>query len=134
MEGIKQRNDGILKNTLFLVKECFLFDKRIIVFITITIFTGIILPLMGIYLPKIAVDLIVSKADVMQIVKVLGSVVAAMLFLQGVHGYLTSRSYFHQAEFRNNFFSVYKMQVFLCRKRRICKDLQESGKFSTKRG
>lgn len=104
MEGIKQRNDGILKNTLFLIKESFLFDKRIIVFITITIFTGIILPLMGIYLPKIAVDLIVSKADVMQIVKVLGSVVAAMLFLQGVHGYLTSRSYFHQAEFRNTYF------------------------------
>ena len=70
MEGIKQRNDGILKNTLFLVQDSFLFDKRIIVFITITIFTGIILPLMGIYLPKIAVDLIVSKADVMQIVKI----------------------------------------------------------------
>ncbi len=104
MEDIKQKNDGIFKNACFLARESWKWDKRILVFLTITVFTGIALPLLEIYLPKIAVDLLLGKADVAKVLLVLGSMVGALLLLQGLHGYLSKRAYYHHNECRNSFF------------------------------
>lgn len=104
MEEIRQRNDNIVKNAWFLAKESWKWDKRILLFLGITIMTGTLLPLFGIYLPKAAVDLLVQKAQPMRVFGILGSMVGCLLILQGLHGYLTKRAYFHHNEFRNTCF------------------------------
>lgn len=104
MEEIRQRNDNIIQNAWFLAKESWKWDKRIIIFLAVTILTGTALPLFGIYLPKIALDLLLQKAGTMRILQVLGSMVGGLLLLQGLHGYLSKRAYFHHNECRNTYF------------------------------
>ncbi len=104
MEEIKQRNDSIFGNACFLAKESWKWDKRILIFLTITVFTGIAIPLLGIYLPKLAVDLLVQKAQTIRVLQVIGTMVGALLLLQGLHGYLSKRAYFHHNECRNSYF------------------------------
>lgn len=104
MEEIRQRNDNIIQNAWFLAKESWKWDKRILLFLGITILTGIALPLFGIYLPKTAVDLLLSGAAPVRVLLVLGSMVGCLLVLQGLHGYLSKRAYYHHNECRNTFF------------------------------
>lgn len=104
MEEIRQRNDNIVQNAWFLAKESWRWDKRILLFLGVTVLTGILLPLFGIYLPKVAVDLLVQRAEPMRVLEILGSMVGCLLVLQGLHGYLSKRVYFHHNECRNTFF------------------------------
>ncbi|MCH5334003.1 MAG: ABC transporter ATP-binding protein [Agathobacter sp.] len=104
MEEIRQRNDSIVSNAWFLAKESWRWDKRILLFLAVTTLTGIALPLFGIYLPKVAVDLLLQKAETARVLQVLGSMVGGVLILQGLHGYLSKRAYFHHNECRNTFF------------------------------
>lgn len=104
MEEIRQRSDNVVQNAWFLAKESWKWDKRILLFLGITVLTGTLLPLFGIYLPKVAVDLLVQRAETMRILGVLGSMVGCLLVLQGLHGYLSKRAYFHHNECRNTFF------------------------------
>ncbi|MCI8308302.1 MAG: ABC transporter ATP-binding protein [Lachnospiraceae bacterium] len=104
MDKIKQRNAGIIKNACFLVKESLRFDKRILAFIIITVITGTMIPVLGIYMPKAALDLLVNKAQTARILSSLGIMTAGLLFLQGMNGYLSSRAYYHHNELRNSYF------------------------------
>lgn len=104
MEEIRQRNDSIVQNAWFLAKESWKWDKRILIFLAVTTLTGTALPLFGIYLPKVAVDLLLQKAKPMRVLRVLGSMVGCLLILQGIHGYLSKRAYYHHNECRNTFF------------------------------
>lgn len=78
-----------------MAKESWKWDKRILLFLAITTLTGIALPLFGIYLPKVAIDLLLSKAEPMRVLRVLGSMVGCLLILQRLHGYLSKRAYYH---------------------------------------
>ena len=51
MEEIRQRNDTIAQNAVFLAKESWKWDRRILLFLGITVVTGTLLPLFGIYQP-----------------------------------------------------------------------------------
>lgn len=104
MEEIRQRDDNIVQNAWFLAKESWRWDKRILLFLAITTLTGIALPLFGIYLPKVAVDLLLERAETVRVLQVLGSMVGGVLILQGLHGYLSKRAYFHHNECRNTYF------------------------------
>lgn len=104
MEEIRQRDDNIVQNAWFLAKESWRWDKRILLFLAITTLTGIALPLFGIYLPKVAVDLLLQRAETVRVLQVLGSMVGGVLILQGLHGYLSKRAYFHHNECRNTYF------------------------------
>ncbi len=104
MDEIRQRNDNMVQNAWYLAKESWNWDKRILLFLGITTLTGIALPVFGIYLPKVAVDLLLQRADAMRVLQVLGSMVGCMLILQGVHGDLSKRAYLHHNGCRNTFF------------------------------
>lgn len=104
MDEIRQRNDNIVQNAWYLAKESWGWDKRILLFLGITTLTGIALPLFGIYLPKVAVDLLLQRADAMQVLRVLGGMVGCLLILQGIHGDLSKRAYLHHNGCRNTFF------------------------------
>lgn len=104
MEDIRQRNDNIIQNAWFLAKESWKWDKRILLFLAVTTLTGIALPLFGLYLPKVAVDLLIMRAEPARVLRVLGSMVGCLLILQGLHGYLSKRAYYHHNECRNTFF------------------------------
>lgn len=104
MEKIRQRNDSIMQNAWFLAKESWRWDKRILLFLGFSSLTGIALPLFGIYLSKVAVDLLLQGAETMQVLQVLGGMVGCLLILQGIHGYLSKRAYYHHNECRNTFF------------------------------
>lgn len=104
MDEVRQRDDRIVQNAWFLAKESWRWDKRILVFLGITTVTGTALPLFGIYLPKVAVDLLLQRAQAAQVLRVLGGLVGCLLILQGIHGYLSKRAYYHHNECRNTFF------------------------------
>lgn len=104
MDEIRQRNDNIVQNAWFLAKESWKWDKRILLFLGITVVTGTLLPIFGIYLPKVAVDLLTQRAEPMRILQVLGGMVGCLLILQGLHGYLSKRAYLHHNGCRNTYF------------------------------
>ena len=104
MEEIRQKNDNIIQNAWFLAKESWKWNKRILIFLIITTLTGIALPLFGSYLPKVAVDLLVQKAETVRILQVLGSMVGCLLLLQGIHGYLSKKAYLYHNGCRNTYF------------------------------
>lgn len=104
MEEIRQKNDNIIQNAWFLAKESWKWNKRILIFLIITTLTGIALPLFGIYLPKVAVDLLLQKAETVRILQVLGSMVGCLLLLQGIHGYLSKKAYLYHNGCRNTYF------------------------------
>ncbi|MCM1244628.1 MAG: ABC transporter ATP-binding protein/permease [Roseburia sp.] len=99
----KRKNYSIIKNIVYLTKESWLYDKRILIFSLISIVTGIFLPVFQIYLPKAAVDLFVQKAEVMQIAGTLAVLVGSLFVLQAVNGYVSSAKYFYFNDMRNVF-------------------------------
>lgn len=109
MDEIRQRNDNMVQNAWYLAKESWKWDKRILLFLGITTLTGIALPVFGIYLPKVAVDLLLQRADAMRVLQILGG----MLILQGVHGDLSKRAYLHHNGCRYTFFIQRLFLVFL---------------------
>lgn len=105
----KRRDYHLYENIIYLAKESWDYDRRILIFSLISIVTGIFLPLFQIYLPKAAVDLFVQKADLQQIAKTLGLVVGGFLLLQAGNGYVTSAKYFLYNDMRN----VFLQKIFL---------------------
>lgn len=91
---IVEKKYSILQNIRFLIKESRTFEKRIIPYSLIAIVTGIIVPVIGVYLPKTAVDLLARKAGMNEIAVVMGSITGALLLLQGVNGYFERARYF----------------------------------------
>ncbi len=110
----KKRGYNIFQNTIYLVKESWLFEKRILIFSLLSIFAGILLPILQIYLPKVAVDLFVQKADMLLIARTLLAVVGSMLILQAVSGYVTSSRYYFYNDMRNVFIQKIFMTSIDC--------------------
>lgn len=91
---VEEKKYTILQNIWFLIKESKALDRRILPFTLIVIVTGIIVPVFGIYLPKVAVDLLTRKAGIQEIALVMGGVVGGYLVLQAVNGYYERARYF----------------------------------------
>ena len=100
---------SIFQNAVYLARESWVYDKRILVFSAISILTGIILPVLNIYLPKTAVDLFVECADSQKIALTLAGVVGLMLVLQALNDYLYNAKYFFYNDMRN----VFLQKIFL---------------------
>ena len=105
----KRRNYHLYENIIYLARESWDYDRRILIFSLISIVTGIFLPLFQIYLPKAAVDLFVQRADLPLIAKTLGVVVGGFLILQAVNGYVSTARYFMYNDMRN----VFLQKIFL---------------------
>ena len=65
--------------------------------------------MLEIYLPKVAVDLLVQRAHIREITAGLAGIVGGMLLLQAVNGYLQSAKYFFYNDMRN----VFTQRIFL---------------------
>lgn len=100
---VNEKKYSIFQNTVYLAKESWIFERRIIIFTLITSIMGIAIPLYGIYLPKISVDLLVQKASISKIALTLGELVISFLVINGVNSFLTSARYFHYNDMRNCF-------------------------------
>ena len=109
MEQIKPKKYNIVQNIIYLAKESWGYDKRIILFSVISIVITIILAMLEIYLPKVAVDLLVQRAHIREITAGLAGIVGGMLLLQAVNGYLQSAKYFFYNDMRN----VFTQRIFL---------------------
>ncbi len=105
----KRRDYHLYENIIYLAKESWDYDRRILIFSLISIVTGIFLPLFQIYLPKAAVDLFVQLADLPQIAKTLGLAAGGFLVLQAVNGYVNGAKYFLYNDMRN----VFLQKIFL---------------------
>lgn len=105
----KKQTYNIFENAVYLAKESWLYDRRILIFSMVSILAGIILPMIQIYLPKVAVDLFVQKADMLHIAKTLLIIVGSMLVLQAMNGYASSSKYFYYNDMRN----VFIQKIFL---------------------
>lgn len=105
----KRRNYHLYENIIYLARESWDYDRRILMFSLISIVTGVFLPLFQIYMPKAAVDLFVQRADLLQIAKTLGAVAGGFLVLQAVNGYVSTAKYFIYNDMRN----VFLQKIFL---------------------
>lgn len=80
---------SVFSNVFYLLKDIYASTKILFVLMVIKVICVIITPMFGIYLPKIAVDLVTQKADVQTIFMTLGLFVLVMLcvdILQNVSG------------------------------------------------
>lgn len=108
-EKNKKKGYNIYQNAVYLAKESWFYDKRILIFSLISILTGIFLPMFEIYLPKVAVDLFVQKAELVKIAGTLAAVVGSLLVLRAVNGYVSTAKYFFFNDMRN----VFLQKIFL---------------------
>lgn len=106
---IEEKKYTILQNIWFLIKESKALDRRILPFTLIVIVTGIVVPVFGIYLPKVAVDLLTRKAEIQEIALIMGGIVGGYLVLQAVNGYFERARYF----FWNNYRRICMQKLYL---------------------
>ncbi len=109
MKSADYKKYSIFQNTVYLAKESWAYDKRILIFSAISILTGIILPVLKLYLPKTAVDLFVEYADGHRIAITLGGIVGLILIFQALNDYLYHAKYY----FYNDIKNVFIQKIFL---------------------
>lgn len=100
---IEKKNYNSFQNILQLYKESWGYNRRILLFSLVSIVTGVIAPVFGIYLPKVAVDLLSQRADAGRIAWVLGGFVSGLLLLQGAKAYFGTSCYYYYNEMRKYF-------------------------------
>lgn len=91
MSLIPEKKYNLFQNAVYLTKESWGFDRRIVLYAVITMAAQIVLPVFDIWLPKVAVDLLAGKADGMQIAGVLGSIALCMIVLMAINTYFLEK-------------------------------------------
>jgi len=105
---------SVLNNVFYLLKDIYASTKILFILMLIEVVCAIFTPLFGIYLPKIAVDLVTQQANVQKVFMTLGLFVLAMMavnILQSVSGI---SKYAYSNNMRNYYFRKLSMKSFTC--------------------
>ncbi len=100
---IEKKNYNTFQNTVYLIRESLVYDRRILIFSVFIILSGTVAPVFGIYLPKIALDLLERRAGVGEIALELGLAAAFMIAVLGARGYCYGRRYAYFNSMRRYF-------------------------------
>lgn len=77
---------SILNNIIFLLRDMARIYPLLVVYIVMQATLSVISPILGIYLPKLAVDLVVTGADTARIFYVLGGFAIVMAVSMALNG------------------------------------------------
>lgn len=99
----------VYQNIIFLLKGIKDEHPVLIVLITVQIILSVISPVFGIYIPKIALDLVVNKASVSEIFTVLGTIGIIMALSMGLSGMANQGKYMLYNDMRR----FYQTKLFL---------------------
>ena len=105
---------SVLNNVFYLLKDIYKIKKLLFALMVIEVLCAIVTPMFGIYLPKIAVDLVTQKADVQKIFMTLGLFVLVMFVVDIIKNVAGLSKYAHSNNLRNYYFRKLTMKSFTC--------------------
>ena len=104
MKNIKKQKKkpmySIINNVFYLLRDIYGENKLLFLFILTEAVCGIMIPLFGIYLPKIAVDLITQKAEMQRILMTLGLFTVVMTVIVVLCNVSSTAKYMHYNNLR----------------------------------
>jgi len=102
-------NYSIANNAAFLLRDIWREKRPLFYVLALEIALGSVLPLFGLYLPKIAVDLVVEGATVSRVIYTLGGVAALYILLSTVFTTASRGKYMHYNAMRG----FYQRKMFM---------------------
>ena len=121
-DNLYLKHYSILNDILYFVKYFRKYEPVVLICCAVEILLGAILPLIGIYLPKITLDLVTGRADIGRAVIILGLFTILMMAAYGVHNAVGQGKYYLYNSQRTNLLG----NVFL-KSLRIKYEYTESG-------
>ncbi|WP_310605465.1 ABC transporter ATP-binding protein [Anaerosporobacter sp.] len=90
---MKQKEFSLGKNIGYVIRVIWKFDKILYLFLCIEILLGAVIPFMGVYLPKMVIDLIEKSKGSSEIIRTLGGFCLLMAVVYGIHAYVMAAKY-----------------------------------------
>lgn len=103
-----KKNHSVFQNIIHLMGMAYRHHKIVFIFILLEIVCNGVLPLFGLYLPKLAVDLAINGGSFGHVLSVLGAFVSAYVALQCINSVASQGKY----PFQNNMRFVYSRALF----------------------
>lgn len=100
---------SIFQNIVFLLRDIRAEHPVLLLFIAMQVVLSVVSPVFGIYMPKIALDLVLNRADIPEICLVLGSFGGIMALAMALSGMANEGKYLLYNDMRR----YYQMQLFL---------------------
>ncbi|GHV12801.1 ABC transporter ATP-binding protein [Clostridia bacterium] len=91
---------SIISNMLYLLKDIFIYSKLYFVLLLTEMVCASVSPMLGLYMPKFAIDLVENKADVTQIIATLGLLVLAMTTVGIIQSFCGNGGYVYKNNLR----------------------------------
>ncbi|MCL1794761.1 MAG: ABC transporter ATP-binding protein/permease [Oscillospiraceae bacterium] len=115
-EKIKKEKPAhsILDNIFYLLKDICANAKILFALMLVEVLCAIVAPMFGIYLPKIAVDLVARKADAPKIFMTLGLFALAMTAVNVMQSVAGSAKYAHSNNMRFYYFRKIHLKSYTC--------------------
>ena len=100
---------SIFQNIVFLLRDIRAEHPVLLLFIAMQVVLSVVSPVFGIYMPKIALDLVLNRANIPEICLVLGSFGGIMALAMALSGMANEGKYLLYNDMRR----YYQMQLFL---------------------
>ena len=126
MKDIKIKHYSILSNSFYWVKWMWQKDRAVIYMSVLQIITASISPLIGIYLPKLTIDMVTEGVTTVGLIKTLGLFAVLMILVYGMENAMQYGKYWKYNYRRGELLS----ELFL-KSTVISYDVTESGKGKT---
>ena len=105
---------SVFNNVFYLLRDIYNTKKILFALMVIEVFCAIVTPLFGIYLPKIAVDLVTQSADVQKVFMTLGLFVLVMTAVNILQNVAANSKYAHSNGMRNYYNEIISMKSYIC--------------------
>ena len=105
---------SVLNNIFYLLKDIYASTKILFVLMLIEVVCAIFTPVFGIYLPKIAVDLVTQQANTQKVFMTLGLFVLVMLAVDVVQNVAGWSKYSHSNNMRRYYLRKISMKALTC--------------------
>ncbi|MEG1621204.1 MAG: ABC transporter ATP-binding protein [Oscillospiraceae bacterium] len=100
---------NVFSNMVYVLKEAYEYKPIILFFIFAEIICSSIIPIGGIYLPKIAIELVQNNAELLEIIMKLGAFTVTLLIVYLIYNCCSHGKYMYQ----NNLRSIIDKKIFM---------------------
>ena len=100
---MKQKDFSLIQNIGYVIRVVWKYDKILYLFLCIEILLGALIPYMGVYLPKVLIDLIENSKSTREIISTLGGFCLLMAVVYGIHSYVMAAKYWKYNSLNMNY-------------------------------
>ncbi len=100
---MKQKDFSLIQNIGYVIRVVWKYDKILYLFLCIEILLGALIPYMGVYLPKVVIDLIENSKSTREIISTLGGFCLLMAVVYGIHSYVMAAKYWKYNSLNMNY-------------------------------